>query len=162
MMILILLSFSSIAEVFNPTWLCLYYGDTSRLGFYNLASKVLLIVLTLALVRQQGDAIVFAVVYLISAFLLSVLYYAHLRKRFVRRKLRFVRADVGSKLKKNFLFFVSRSSTIVKDRSGVLVLGLVSSVEVVALYDLLRKFIDICLVPFTILNSVIYRLSGRH
>ena len=154
--VIIFFSLATILEVVNPLWMCIYYNKLNFLMYTNVVFKLFYILLALVFVKSSDDIDVFAIIYLslntANAFVLFIL----TKKVFLLsfHEIRSIRAF--SLLKSNFLFFISRASTIIKDRSGVLFLAYFTTMEIVSLYDIMKRFIDLSIVPFTIINNMTY------
>lgn len=153
---IIILLFSSIIEVVNPIWYSIYYDKVKIFSLLTVAYKSLILIFSFTFIKNADDFIIFCYIhsalslfYSLAILLVNVrLFKIGFNHIYFRRSL----IDI----KGNFMFFVSRSATVVKDRMGIVILSIFSTPAVVVKYDIIRKFIDTGLVPFTIVNSVFY------
>ncbi|WP_052924535.1 oligosaccharide flippase family protein [Escherichia coli] len=150
-----------VAEVFNPLW---FYQGVERIHIISVSSivsKSLYTILICLFVRCNNDY------YLVPVFLggANILSYVY---PFVAmcNECKFRRNDLNyNNLKKVLLdsvsIFLTNFIPTLKDKIGAILIGLSFSMNIVAIYDIIIKILNLLFIPVNVINASFYPTLSR-
>ena len=145
--------------LFEPFIGSLWYfqaiDQVSKVVLSVLISRVLALPIILIAVSGPEDIQIFILCILFSSLMASCLSCFFVFKSGFRWKTISLKSSLVD-LKEGFGFFISRSSVVVLNKLNAVFLGIYSGGISVAYYDLAEKLVNLCLLPFNILNQAIF------
>jgi PST family polysaccharide transporter len=120
-----------------------------------LVSRILVLPFILIAVSGPEDARIFILCLLVSSVMASCLSCFFVFKSGFRWKTVSLHSSWVD-LREGFGFFISRSSVVILNKLNAVFLGIYSGGLSVAYYDLAEKLVNLCLLPFNILNQAIF------
>ena len=131
-----------------------FFVGTNRLNtvlFVDLVIKIILIILLYIL----GGFGSISIIYLLSAYAISYTISGLFIVLLISKpNIRFNIISMIHEIKNHSIFLVARLLTTLKDRTAHLIIGASLDFDMVALYDLVLKFISIGVLPITVKNQV--------
>lgn len=154
--IVLLLLGLCIQEILFPVWFFQGIEKMQFITFISFLSKLFFLILIFLLVRDQYDFWKVPLFYSLGGIVTTIASIVVIKKYL---KVRFVRVS-GEQLKMDFKeslpFFASRLSSVIMDRTNVILIGSFFSYEMVSVYDLCAKVISIMKVPYSLVAQVLY------
>lgn len=143
-------------EIFFPTW---FFQGMEKMQFITIVtflSRLTFLLLIFIVVHKPSDYLLVPILYslggIITAIASIVILNRVFRVHFVKVSLEQMKTDT----KESLPFFASRLSTVVMERSNVIVIGSFFSYEMVSVYDLCSKVVTMMQTPFQLIAQVIY------
>lgn len=145
-----------VQEVLFPTWM---YQGLEKMKFITIitfASKCSFVVLMFLLIHNEDDYIYVPFLYSFGGIITSLFSMIVLYKQFGISFVKISKSQIKGDFKESFPFFASRLSSVVMERSNVLVIGMFFSYEMVSIYDLCTKIVSVLKTPFSLVSQVVY------
>lgn len=146
----------SIQEIFFPIWFFQGMEEMKFITIFSFASQCLYVILILLFIRTESDYIFIPIFQSLGGILTSLCSSVIIRKRYKVRLTRVSLIHLKSDFKESVPFFASRFSSVLMDKTNVLVIGRFFSYEMVAIYDLCAKVVSIITMPFSLVAQVLY------
>jgi PST family polysaccharide transporter len=136
-------------------WYFQAIDQVSKVVLSVLVSRILVLPFILIAVSGPEDARIFILCLLVSSVMASCLSCFFVFKSGFRWKTVSLHSSWVD-LREGFGFFISRSSVVILNKLNAVFLGIYSGGLSVAYYDLAEKLVNLCLLPFNILNQAIF------
>lgn len=143
-------------EIFFPTWFFQGVEKMKYITFVSVISRLLFVLLTFCVVRETEDYIYVPILYTIGGLVTSVLSLMIVYRSFNIRFVLVKKELIIKEFKDSLPFFASRLSSVIMERSNVILIGSFFSYEKVAIFDLCIKVLSILKTPFTLVSQVLY------
>lgn len=150
-----------VQEVFFPIW---FFQGLEKMKYITLVSaisRLLFVLLVFCIVRKQEDFIYVPILYTIGGFVTSLLSYLIVYYNFNIRFVLVGKHIMIKELKDSSAFFASRLSSVIMERSNIILIGCFFNYEKVAIFDLCLKILSILKTPFTLVSQVLYPSVAR-
>lgn len=154
--IVLLLLGLCIQEIFFPVW---FFQGIEKMQFITIISflsKLAFLILIFVLVKNQEDFWKVPLFYSLGGIVTAIASIIALKKYLNVQYIRVTGAQMKKDLKESFSFFASRLSSVIMDRTNVLLIGSFFSYEMVSIYDLCAKVVSIMKVPYSLVAQVLY------
>ena len=148
-------------EIFFPSW---FFQGMEKMQFITIVSflsRLFFLLLIFVLVHKSSDYLIVPVLYSLGGCITAIASIYILWKYFHVKFVRVSKYQMKTDIKESLPFFASRISTVVMERSNVVVIGVFFSYEMVAIYDLCSKVVSIMMTPFQLIAQVIYPNVAR-
>ena len=136
-------------------WYFQAIDQVSKVVLSVLVSRILVLPFILIAVSGPEDTQIFILCLLVSSVMASCLSCFFVFKSGFRWKTVSLYSSWAD-LREGFGFFISRSSVVILNKLNAVFLGIYSGGLSVAYYDLAEKLVNLCLLPFNILNQAIF------
>lgn len=159
--VILLLLGLCLQEIFFPTWL---FQGLEKMQFITIVaffSRLVFLILIFALVKTEADFLIVPLLYSLGGVLTAIVSIVIIYKVFHVRFVKVSYSQLKNDIVESLPFFASRISTVVMERSNVILIGSFFSYEMVSVYDLCSKVISIMNTPFQLVAQVIYPNVAR-
>ena len=136
-------------------WYFQAIDQVSKVVLSVLVSRILVLPFILFMVSGPEDTQIFVLCLLGSSLVASSLSCFFVFKSGFRWKTVELENSLAD-LRDGFGFFISRSSVVILNKLNAVFLGIYSGGNSVAYYDLAEKLVNLCLLPFNVLNQAIF------
>lgn len=153
--IILLLLGLAIEEVFFPVWLFQGLEKMKYITYITFIAKTIYVIMVITIISSPDHFLRLPLLISVSSIITSLCAIYILKKkgiRFVRVKKIQLRNDFVESLP----FFASRLSSVVMERTNVLIIGAFFNFTMVSIYDLCIKVVSIIRTPFGLVSQVIY------
>ncbi|WP_227552342.1 MULTISPECIES: oligosaccharide flippase family protein [unclassified Acinetobacter] len=154
--ILLLTYLQVLGTIFLPLW---YFQGIQKMKLVTILQvifKILSIPLIILLVKEKNDFINFVLIASLTTVTSSILAFVLiLYTEKINFKLKRI-SEIKHIFKESFPFFLNSITSVIKDQSVVIVMGIFFGMKEVALYDLAMKIIIIPRTIFVSLNAAIF------
>lgn len=153
--IILLLLGLAVEEVFFPVWLFQGLERMKYITYITFIAKTIYVIMVLTVISSPDHYLRLPLLISVSSIITSLCAIYILKKkgiRFVRVKPVRLRNDFVESLP----FFASRLSSVVMERTNVLIIGAFFNFTMVSIYDLCIKVVSIIRTPFGLVSQVIY------
>ncbi len=145
-----------IQEIFFPSWFFQGMEKMKYITIISFLSRLTFLLLIFVMVHNQSDYLIVPILYSLGGFITAIASIYILYRYFGIFYVRVTKDQMIVDIKESLPFFASRISTVVMERSNVVVLGSFFSYEMVAVYDLCSKVVSIMMTPYQLIAQVIY------
>lgn len=150
-----------IQEIFFPTW---FFQGMEKMQFITIVtflSRLTFLLLIFVVVRNPSDYLLVPVLYSLGGIITAIASIVILNKFFCVHMIKVQFEQLKTDTKESLPFFASRVSTVIMERSNIIVIGAFFSYEMVAIYDLCSKVVSIMNTPFQLVAQVLYPNVAR-
>lgn len=145
-----------VQEVFYPTWLFQGIEQMNFITIITLISRTLFLILIFVMIHDSSDYYIIPVLYSLGGLVTSILSLLIAYRKFGIHFTFVTRQRFYQDFKESLPFFASRLSTVIMDRSNVILIGVFFTYDMVSIYDLCIKVVSIAKTPFSLVAQVIY------
>lgn len=145
-----------IQEVFFPTW---FFQGVEKMQFITIVtflSRFTFLLLIFLVVHTPSDYLLVPLLYSLGGVITTIASLVILKKHFDVYLIKIPIKQMILDIKESLPFFASRLSSVVMERTNVIVLGSFFTYEMVAIYDLCSKVVSMMTTPFQLVAQVIY------
>ena len=150
-----------LANLFFPTWFFQGMEKLKYIAYTNSLSRGSFTILVFLLVKKQTDYLWLPVLNF-SGIAIGGIICCYLL--FVKYNIRFTTINTETMkyyFKRNVPFFASKLSDVVNNETNTILLGSFAGMNSVAYYDLVKKVVNIAILPFSTLNEATYPYVAR-
>lgn len=143
-------------EIFFPTW---FFQGVEKMKFITIISfisKLLFLLFTFIIIRKEDDYIYIPLLYSIGGIVTAIASFLILYNSFAIRFKKVKNSRLFCDIKDSTPFFASRLSSVIMERTNVLIIGAFFSYDMVSVYDICIKVISILKTPFMLIAQVLY------
>lgn len=159
--VLLLLVGLCLQEIFFPSWFFQGMEKMKYITIVSFLSRLTFLLLIFIVVHEQSDYLLVPVLYSLGGIITSVASIYILWKYFGVSFIKVSKGQMITDVRESLPFFASRISTVIMERSNVVVIGSFFSYEMVAVYDLCSKVVTIMMTPFQLIAQVVYPNVAR-
>ena len=159
--VILLLVGLCLQEIFFPSWFFQGMEKMKYITIVSFLSRLIFLLLIFVTVHHQTDYLMVPVLYSLGGIITGISSIYILWKYFGVFFVKVDKEQMKTDVKESLPFFASRISTVVMERSNVVVIGGFFSYEMVSVYDLCSKVVSILMTPFHLLAQVIYPNVAR-
>ncbi len=145
-----------IQEILFPTWIFQGLEKMKFITIITFLSKCSYLLLIFVFIHKPSDYIYIPLLYSFGGILTSVVSLFLLKYQFNLYFVRVTKSRIKEDFKESMPFFASRLSSVVMERTNVIVIGSFFSYEMVAIYDLCTKVVSILKTPYSLMVQVLY------
>lgn len=159
--VILLLLGLCLQEIFFPSW---FFQGMEKMQFITIVSfisKLVFLLLIFVLVHHKTDYLIVPFLYSLGGCVTATASIFILYNFFDVHFIKVSKTQMITDIKESIPFFASRISTVVMERSNVVVIGSFFSYEMVSVYDLCSKVVSIMMTPYQLVAQVIYPNVAR-
>lgn len=159
--VILLLLGLCLQEIFFPSW---FFQGMEKMQFITIVSfisKLVFLLLIFVLVHHKTDYLIVPFLYSLGGCVTATSSIFILYKFFHIHFIRVSKTQMITDIKESIPFFASRISTVIMERSNVVVIGSFFSYELVSIYDLCSKVVTIMMTPYQLVAQVLYPNVAR-
>lgn len=155
LVILLLLIGMAIEEVLFPVWFFQGLEEMRYITIITFLAKTIYVIMILLMIKTESHYLYLPVIISFSCLITSVCSLVPLRKRGIKF-IKTTKNRLKQDFKESLPFFSSRLSSVVMERTNVIIIGAFFDYSMVAIYDLCIKVVSIIRTPFGLASQVLY------